>query len=156
MKSSSSSFSTSSVTTLLRPDANILRLCWVCILGWRWDDAVWSSYQFWAYPRVPRQKHLGLPLKRKSSFLSLELGVLILSSTPLLNLLGWSQLLVVFLTVWGWALTRWSPTCNSPQMLRQLGSILLPELGLLWFLLLYGLLEILPSSNMLTLLLLAC
>ena len=34
-------------------------------------------------------------------------------------------------------------------MLRQLGSTLLPELDLLWFLLLHGQLEISPSSNML-------
>ena len=59
-----------------------------CILGWHWDDAVWSSYQSQAYPRVSKQKHLGLPLRRRSSSLSLKLGVRFLSSIPLSNLLG--------------------------------------------------------------------
>ena len=100
----------------------------VCILSWRWDDAIWSSYQFRAYPCVSRRKHLGLPSRRKPSSLSPKLGVLILSI----------------------------PMYGSPQMLRQFGSTLLQELDLLWFLLLYRLLEISLSSNMLTLLQLAC
>ena len=93
----------------------------VCTLGWRWDDTVWSSYQLQAYPHVSRRKHLGLPSRGKPSSLSPKLGVVILSSIPLTNLLGWPQLLVVYLTVRRWALVHWSPMCDSPQMLRQLG-----------------------------------
>ena len=60
----------------------------VCILGWCWDDAVWFSYQSQAYPCFSRRRHIGLPLRRRSSSLSLKLGVLFQSSIPSSNLLG--------------------------------------------------------------------
>ena len=128
----------------------------VCILGWHWDDVVWSSYQSRAYPRVSKRRRPGLPLRRRLFSLSLKLGVLFRSLIPSLNLLGWYQLLVVFLTVWEWVLVHLSPMCGSLSMLGQLDSTFLPELGLLWFLLLYGLLETSPSSDMLMSLLLVC
>ena len=59
----------------------------VCILGWCWDNVIWSSYQSRTYPRASRKKHLGLPLRRRSSSLSLKLGVLFRSSIPSSNLL---------------------------------------------------------------------
>ena len=153
MKSASNSFSTS----LLRSGANILySAVQVCILGWHWNNAIWSSYQSRAYPRVSKRRHPGLPLRRRSFSLSLKLGVLFRSSIPSSNLLGWSQLLVVFLIVWEWVSVHWSPMCGFFSMLGQLDSTLLLELGLLWFLLLHGLLETSPSSDMLTSLLLVC
>ena len=51
----------------------------VCTLGWHWDDAEWSSYQFQAYHCVSRRQHLGLPIRGKSFSLSPKLGMLILS-----------------------------------------------------------------------------
>ena len=89
----------------------------VCIKGWCWDDAVWSSYQSRAYLHVSMRKHLGFPLRRRSFSLSLKLGVLFWSSIPSSNLLGWSQLLMVFLTVREWVLVHWSPLCGSLPML---------------------------------------
>ena len=52
----------------------------VCILGWRWDDVVWSSYKSWAYPRVSKRRRPSLPLRRRLFSLSLKLGVLFRSS----------------------------------------------------------------------------
>ena len=118
--------------------------------------AVWSSYQFQAYPRVYKQKHLGFLSRRKPSSFFSRIG----SADPIFNTFVESSGMIS--TSYGvsdgsgMALVHWSLMCGSPQMLRQLGSTLLPELGLLWFLLPYGLLEISPSSNMLTSLLLAC
>ena len=157
MKSASSSFSISLVTALLHSGANtlhffctglyyglMLRQCCIIFLSIPGISLCFQAKTSW------------FALKKEIIFSFLRAGSAVLILISSTSLLGRSPLLLVFLMVQKWALVRWSPMCDSLQMLRQLDGTILPKLGLLWFLLHHGLLETSLSSNMLMLLLLVC
>ena len=140
MKSASSSLSTSSVIALLRSSASTLHFCCKGL-----HSGLTLRQCCMIFLSIP---NISSCLQAKISWFALKKEIIFSFSTvrsvvPIFNTLdeshGWSQLLVVFLTVWEWALVHWSPMCGSRQMLRQLDSTFLPELGLLWFLLPHGL-----------------
>ena len=157
MRLAFSSFSTSSITALLRSGANNLRFyctglysrltlkrCYMIFLTILGISLCFQAKTSW------------FALKKEIIFSFLRAGSAVLILISSTSLLGRSPLLLVFLMVQKWALVRWSPMCDSLQMLRQLDGTILPKLGLLWFLLHHGLLETSLSSNMLMLLLLVC
>ena len=157
MKSASSSFSTSSITALLRSGANILHFCYTGLhFGLTLKRCCMIFLSILGISSCFQAKTSWFALKKEIIFSFSKVGNVI----PIFNTFVESLRTILtsnlFVTVQEWVLFHWSPICGSLPMLGQLNSTLLLELGLLWFFLLHGLLETSPSSDMLTSLLLVC